>query len=93
VDDEEKIGIKGEDDALADTPHAADDLALDCVDRRINCTEDEGAVKDETFEAASDDVTRQRLEVDDDVWELRQDERLTTNDYFRSHVTICSRVQ
>jgi hypothetical protein len=50
-------------------------------------------VKDETFEAASDDVTRQRLEVDDDVWELRQDERLTTNDYFRSHVTICSRVQ
>jgi len=85
--------VKRENDALADTPHAADDLALKRVDRRIDGTENERAVEDETFEAASDDVTGQRLEVDDDVGEFRQDERLTTNDYFRSHVTICSRVQ
>ena len=70
MDDEEKIGVKREDDTLADTPHAADDLALNGVDRRIDRAEDEWTVENETLEAASDDVTRQRLEVDNDVGEL-----------------------
>jgi hypothetical protein len=70
VDDEEEIGVKREDDTLADTPHAADDLALNGIDRRIDRAENEWTVENETLEAASDDVTRQRLEVDDDVGEL-----------------------
>jgi hypothetical protein len=62
--------IEDQDDTLADAVDAADDLALDCVDRRIDGTEDEWTVEHETLEAASDDVTRQRLEVDNDVGKL-----------------------
>ena len=59
--------IEDEDDALADAADAANDLAVDRVDRRIDGAEDERAVEDEPLEAAADDVARQRLEVDDDV--------------------------
>ena len=93
VDDEKQIVVEGEDDALADAAHAADDRAVDRVDRRIDRAEDERAVEREPLEAAADDVARQRLEVDDDVGEFGHDERLTTSDYFRSQLTICSRVQ
>jgi hypothetical protein len=37
-------------------------------------------VECEALEAVPDNVARQRLEVDDDVGQLGQDERLTTND-------------
>ncbi len=61
------ILIEDEDDALADAADAAHDLSVDRVDRRIDGAEDERAVQDEPLEAASDDVPRQRLEVDDNV--------------------------
>jgi hypothetical protein len=70
VDDEEKVGVKGEDDALADPPHPADDLTLNGSDRRIDRAEDEWTMENETLEPASDDVTGQRLEVDDNIGEL-----------------------
>ena len=62
--------IEDQDDALADAPHAADNLALNDLDRRIDRAEDEWTVEHETLEAASEDVTRQRLEVDNDVGKL-----------------------
>jgi hypothetical protein len=40
---------------------------LERVDRRIDRTQDERAVKREPLEAAADDVACQRVEVDDDV--------------------------
>jgi hypothetical protein len=70
VDDDKEICVEGEDDALADAPHAADNPALNGLDRRIDRAEDEWTVEHETLEAASDDVTRQRLEVDNDVGKL-----------------------
>jgi hypothetical protein len=62
--------VKGEDDALADAADAANDLAVDGVDGWIDRPEDEGAVQREPLEPASDDVPRQRVEVDDNVGEF-----------------------
>jgi hypothetical protein len=70
VDDKKELVVEGEDDTLADAAHAADDLRLDGVDRRIDGAQDERAVEREPLEAASGDVARQRLEVDDDVGEF-----------------------
>ena len=67
-----RIGILIEDqhDPLADAADAAHDLAVDDVDRRVDGAEDEGAVQREPLEPASDDVPRQRIEVDDNVGEF-----------------------
>src|SRR6059036_379709 len=78
MDDEKKIVVEFEDDALADAAHAAHDLAVDDVNRWIDGAEDEGAEEIEAFEALADDVAGQRFDVDNDVGKFRQ--RLTTND-------------
>ena len=70
MDHEKQIGVKGQDDPLADAADAANDPSLKGVDRRIDRAQNEGAVKCEALEAAPDDVARQRLEVDDDVGQL-----------------------
>ena len=70
MDHEKQIGVKGQDDPLADAADAANDLSLKRVDRRIDRAQNEGAVECEALEAAPDDVARQRLEVDDDVGQL-----------------------
>jgi hypothetical protein len=67
VDDQKQIAVKGDDDALADAADAANGLAVQRIDRRIDGAEDERAVEREPLEAAADDVARQRLEIDDDV--------------------------
>ena len=61
--------------------------------RRIDGAQDEGAEEVETLEALSDDVPRQRLEVDDDVGELWHEGAYDQRATFCSHATICSRVQ
>jgi hypothetical protein len=63
---------KFEDDAFADAPHAADDLAVNRFDRRIDGAKYEGAEEVNPLEALSDDVARQRFEIDEDVGELGQ---------------------
>jgi hypothetical protein len=80
VDHEKQIGIKGQDDPLADATDAANDLSLKGVDRRIDRAQNEGAVKHEALEAAPDDVARQRLEIDNDIRKLGQNERLMADD-------------
>jgi hypothetical protein len=62
--------VKGEDDTLADAAHAANELTVDGVDGWIDGPEDEGAVQREPLEPASDDMPRQRVEVDDNVGEF-----------------------
>jgi len=64
--------VEFEDDALADAAHAADDLAVDDVNRWIDGAEDERAEEMEAFEALTDDVTSQRFDVDNDVRKFRQ---------------------
>ena len=64
------IPIEGQHDPLADAADAAHDLTVDDVDRRVDGPEDEGAVQREPLEPASDDVPRQRIEVDDNVGEF-----------------------
>jgi hypothetical protein len=67
VDDQKQIVVKGDDDALADAADAANGLAVQRIDRRIDGAEDERAVEREPLEAASDDVARQRFKINDDV--------------------------
>jgi hypothetical protein len=62
--------VKGDDDALADAADAANDLTVDDGDGWVDGPENEGAVQRETLEPASDDVPRQRVEVDDNVGEF-----------------------
>jgi hypothetical protein len=93
MDHEKEVGIEDQHDPLADAADAAHDLSVDGVNRRIDRAKDEGAVEYEPLKGAPDDVARQRFDVNDNVWELGQDERLTTDDYFLSQLTICSRVQ
>ena len=62
--------IEHEDDPLADAADAANDLSLKGVDRRIDRAQNERAVELEPLKGTPDDVTRQRLEVDDDVGQL-----------------------
>ena len=59
--------VKGDDDALADAAYVANDLIVDDVDGRVDSAEDERAVQREPLEPASDDVARQRIDVDDNV--------------------------
>jgi hypothetical protein len=70
VDDQKQIGIEHEDQPFADAADAADDLTVEDVDWRVDGPEDEGAVQREPLEPASDDVPRQRIEVDDNVGEF-----------------------
>src|SRR5207247_1955939 len=77
---EERILGEGEDDALADAPDVADGVSLDGFDWRIDRTQDEGAEKMQTLERPADEARLQRLDVDDDVRKLGQDDRLSTLD-------------
>jgi hypothetical protein len=70
VDDQKQIGVEHQDHPLADAADAANDLTADDVDGRVDGPEDEGAVQREPLEPASDDVPRQRIEVDDNVGEF-----------------------
>jgi hypothetical protein len=67
VDDQKEIAIEDEHNPLADAAHAANDLTVDDVEGRVDGAEDEGAVQREPLEPASDDMARQRVEVDDNV--------------------------
>jgi len=67
MEDQKTIGVELQDDSLADTTHAAHDLAVHGLYRRIDRSQDEGAEEGDPFEAMTDDVPVQRLEVDDDV--------------------------
>jgi hypothetical protein len=67
VDDQKEIEIEDEHNPLADAAHVANDLTVDGVDGRVDSAEDERAVQREPLEPASDDVARQRVEVDDNV--------------------------
>ncbi len=64
------MGVEHEDDPLADAADAANDLTVDDGDGRVDGSEDEGAAQREPLEPASDDVPRQRVEVDDNVGEF-----------------------
>jgi hypothetical protein len=70
MDDQKQILIEGQHDALADAADAAHGAAVEDVNRGVDGAEDERAVEREPLEAATDDVARQRLEVDDDVGEF-----------------------
>ena len=67
MNDEEHIVCKFEDDAFADAPHAADDLAANRFDGRIDGAKYEWAEEVNPLEALSDDVSCQRFEIDDNV--------------------------
>jgi hypothetical protein len=67
VDDEKEIRVEREHDPLADAAHAADDPTVEDVDGRIDRAENERAVQREPLEPASDNMARQRVEVDDNV--------------------------
>jgi hypothetical protein len=67
VDDQKEIEIEDEHNPLADAAHVANDLSADDVDGRVDGAEDERAVQREPLEPASDDMARQRIEVDDNV--------------------------
>jgi len=81
-DDEESLNllIEDEDDPLTDASDTADPLSLKDVDRRVDRAKDERAVEDEPLQTVADDVARQRFDVNDDVGQFWQDERLTTHD-------------
>ena len=79
-----ELVVEREHDALADAAHAADGLAVERGDRRIDGAQHEGAEEVDPLEAPADDVAGQRLDVDHDVRQFRQS--------LRSHSTICSRV-
>jgi hypothetical protein len=77
VQDEKQIvvsrrGVKGENDAFADAADGPHRATVDRVDGRIDGAEQEGAEKIQTLEALAGDVPRQRLDVDNDVRQLRQ---------------------
>jgi hypothetical protein len=59
-----------EHDPFADAPDACDQAAIDRLDRWVDGAKNERAVEKEPGEALSDDVPRQRLEVDDDIGEF-----------------------
>ena len=70
MDDQKQIRLEHQDNPLADAADAANDLTVDDVDGRVDGPEDEGTVQREPLEPASDDVPRQRVEVDDNVGEF-----------------------
>ena len=72
VNDQEEVVVEHEHDALADAAHAADDLAVSGVERRIDGAQDERAEEPDPLEAPADDVRGQRFDVDDDVGQFRQ---------------------
>ena len=71
VDDQEELVVELEHDALADAPHAADDLAGDRVDRRRHRAQDERARQHHLFEHSAGHLRPQRFHVDHDVWKFR----------------------
>jgi len=52
--------VERQHDALADAAHAADGLAVKCVDGRIDRPEDEGAEKADSLEAPADALAPRR---------------------------------
>src|SRR5439155_2367628 len=60
------------DNALAHASHVADDVSVDGFDRWIDRSENERTEEVKTLEALADEARFQRLDVDDDVRELRQ---------------------
>ena len=81
MNDEEHIVRKIENDALADAPHAADDMAVDRFDRRIDGTENERAEEMDPLEGPADDVVCQRFEIDDDVGKFWQEVRIKNSEF------------
>jgi hypothetical protein len=67
MDDKKEIGVEPEHEPLADAADTANDPTVDRVDRRVDRAKDERAVQGEPLEPASDDMARQRVEVDDNV--------------------------
>ena len=63
---------KRQDDSFSDAPHAADAAARDCLERWINGPQHERTEEGNFLECLTDDVAIQRLEIDDDVGQLRQ---------------------
>jgi hypothetical protein len=72
MQDEEKIIVEREDDALADAADTADRLAVNGGDRRVDRPEDEWADQVQAFETLADDAGLQCVDVDNDVGKLRQ---------------------
>ena len=62
--------FEDEHDPLADAAHAANDLTVDDLDRRVDGAEDKRAVQRQPLEPAAGDVAPQRLDVDDNVGEF-----------------------
>src|SRR5262249_36947095 len=72
VQDQEQIAIEFEDDPLPDPPDAADQLATNRLEWRIDRSQDEGTEEIDARETMPDDMAGQRLEIDDNVGKFRQ---------------------
>jgi hypothetical protein len=70
VDDEEQVVVEGEDDPLAQPPHAADDLAFSVADRRHRRAQHERIQQPYAPQHLSANLPVQGLAVDDDVGKL-----------------------
>jgi len=67
MDHEERVVREFEDDALAHTAYGADDLTVERLDWRIDGSKNERAEELNPPEAPTDDVARQRFEINNDV--------------------------
>lgn len=72
MEHEEQVVIEDEQNSLANAAHGTHALAGDRVESRFDRAQHEGAQQLNLLEALPDDVALQRLDVDDDVRELRQ---------------------
>src|SRR5262245_27959156 len=67
VQDEVQPAVEAEDDPLAETLEALDDLPLDRGGRRVDAPEEERAREAQALEPVTEDAPLERLDVDDDV--------------------------
>jgi hypothetical protein len=72
MQDQKEPVVKGKDDSLPDTLHAANDPSVDHVQRWNDGTQHEGIEQLDPFKAVADQVPPERLDVNDYIWKFRQ---------------------
>ncbi len=71
MQNEEKLTLERDDDALADSPDADDFPSLGGCDRRRHAAQHEGIHEPHALERPPDEAAFQMLDIDDDVGQLR----------------------
>jgi hypothetical protein len=70
VNDQKHVVVKYENDSLADAPDAANDVAGDGFERRLDRAKNERTQEGNAFKLPADDVPFERLEINDNVWKF-----------------------